>query len=59
MVANTIKSCDIDLRRELAQNIITAGGSTLFKGFSDRLFKSLIKLFPKEIQVSGSALTLG
>ena len=52
MIASTIKSCDIDLRKELVANVITAGGTTLLKGFSDRLHKSLTKIFPKELPVS-------
>lgn len=41
MVVNAIKKCDIDLRKTLYNNIIAAGGSTLFMGFSDRLHKSI------------------
>lgn len=55
MVVNTIKSCDIDLRRELAQNVITAGGTTMVKNFSERLHKSISKIFPKELQVKLTA----
>lgn len=32
VLANSIKKCDMDLRRTLYQNIVMAGGSTLFKG---------------------------
>jgi len=41
MIINAIKKCDIDLRKTLYNNIIAAGGSTLFMGFSDRLHKSV------------------
>ena len=41
MVINAIKKCDIDLRKTLYNNIIAAGGTTLFMGFADRLHKSI------------------
>lgn len=43
LVVNTIKSCDIELRKELMQNIITSGGTTLLRGFSDKLHKGVTK----------------
>ena len=52
MVVNAIKKCDIDLRKTLYNNIIAAGGSTLFMGFSDRLHKSIQKLAPKDMKVT-------
>jgi centractin len=41
MVVNSIKKCDLDLRKNLYNSIIAAGGTTLFTGFSDRLHKSI------------------
>jgi centractin len=52
MVINAIKQCDIDLRKTLYNNIIAAGGSTLFVGFSDRLHKSIQKLAPKDMKIT-------
>jgi len=52
LVNNAIKKCDIDLRKQLYQTIITAGGSTLFTQFNDRLHKSLVKLAPKEMKIT-------
>lgn len=37
-VCNSISACDIDVRRELYGNILLSGGSTLFNGFSERLY---------------------
>lgn len=52
MIINAIKKCDIDLRKTLYNNIIAAGGSTLFMGFSDRLHKSVQKLAPKDMKIT-------
>lgn len=41
MVINSIKKCDLDLRKTLYNSIIIAGGTTLFTGFGDRLHKSI------------------
>ena len=52
MVVNSIKQCDIDLRKTLYQNIILAGGTTLMNSFCERLHKSIQKLTPKDLKVS-------
>ena len=52
MVVNAIKKCDIDLRKNLFNSIIAAGGTTLFTGFSDRLHKGVTKLTPKELRIT-------
>jgi actin-related protein len=41
MVVSAIKKCDLDLRKQLYNSIITAGGTTLLHGFGDRLHKSI------------------
>lgn len=43
------------MRRELYSNIVLAGGSTLTKGFGDRLLKELITLAPKDTKIKISA----
>jgi actin-related protein len=30
--------CDVDVRRDLFQNIILSGGSTLFEGMGERMW---------------------
>uniref|UniRef100_A0A6B2L971 Actin n=1 Tax=Arcella intermedia TaxID=1963864 RepID=A0A6B2L971_9EUKA len=45
-IHEAINRCDVDIRRELYGKIILVGGSTLFKGFSDRLSKELFALAP-------------
>ena len=52
MVINAIRKCDIDLRKNLYNSIIAAGGTTLFTGFSDRLHKSIQKLAPKDMRIT-------
>lgn len=50
-----IHKCDMDLRRVLYQNIVLSGGSTLFKGFGDRLLGEVKKISPKGIKIRISA----
>jgi len=54
-VTNSICRADLDMRRELYSNIVLAGGSTLTKGFGDRLLKELIALAPKDTKIKISA----
>ncbi len=46
MVYNAIMKSDIDLRKELWQNIMLSGGNTMFPGFAERLHKELQVLAP-------------
>lgn len=41
MVVAAIKKCDLDLRKQLYNSIITAGGTTMLHGFGDRMHKSI------------------
>jgi len=36
--------CDIELRKDLFANIVLSGGSTMFEGLAERLFKELADL---------------
>ena len=45
----------MDLRKVLFQNIVLSGGSTLFKGFGDRLLSEVKKQAPKDIKIRISA----
>ncbi|KAJ8316939.1 hypothetical protein KUTeg_004843 [Tegillarca granosa] len=55
VLAYSIQKSDMDLRRTLFSNIVLSGGSTLFKGFGDRLLSELKKLAPKDIKIRISA----
>jgi actin-related protein len=35
---NSVQKCDVDVRRDLYQNIILSGGSTLFDGMGERMW---------------------
>lgn len=48
---DAIMKCDPDARNELYQNVVMAGGSTMFAGLSDRLTKELTKLAPPSQEV--------
>eukprot|EP00347_Sterkiella_histriomuscorum_P005121 403357814 len=43
LVLNAIEKCEIDTRKALTSNLILAGGSTMFKGFSERLYQEIGK----------------
>ena len=51
ILANSILKSDMDLRKHLFQNIVLSGGSTLFKGFGDRLISELKRQAPKDIKI--------
>jgi actin len=47
----SIQECDVDVRRELYQNIILSGGTTLYEGIGERLLKEIESRAPKSITV--------
>jgi len=55
VLAFAIQKSDLDLRRVLYSNIVLSGGSTLFKGFGDRLLSEVKKVAPKDIKIRISA----
>ena len=38
---DSIMKCDVEVRRDLFQNIILAGGNTLFEGIGERVWQEL------------------
>merc|ERR1711862_265281 len=44
---HAIMKCDENIRKALFENIVLSGGTTMFPGFSDRMFKEIIALAPK------------
>ncbi|OQV16170.1 Alpha-centractin [Hypsibius exemplaris] len=46
-----IRKSDLDLRKSLYSNIILSGGSTLIRGFGDRLLQEIKVLAPKDNKV--------
>lgn len=47
----SIQECDVDVRRDLYQNIILSGGTTMFDGIGERLLKEIEIRAPKSINV--------
>jgi actin-related protein len=47
----SINDCDMDIRRDLYQNVILSGGSTLYEGLPDRLEKELDSMAPQQNMV--------
>ncbi|KAA5581610.1 hypothetical protein F3G14_18620, partial [Acinetobacter baumannii] len=47
----SIHKSDMDLRKVLYQNIVLSGGSTLFRGFGDRLLHEIRRLAPKDMKI--------
>lgn len=51
MIIDAINRTDLDLRKTLFSNIVLSGGSTLTKGFGDRLLHEVQRLAPKETKI--------
>jgi actin beta/gamma 1 len=50
-IFESVNTCDIDLRKELYQNIVLSGGSTMFPGLKERLHKELTELVPENVEI--------
>jgi len=48
---NSIIKCDIDVRRDLYQNVFLSGGTTMITGLPERLNKELVSLAPSTIKI--------
>jgi len=48
---NSIMKCDVDVRKDLYANIIISGGTSMFYGLTDRLYKELILLAPNTMKI--------
>ena len=47
----TIMKCDIDLRKDLFNNIVLSGGTTMYKGIAERMTKELNAITPAGMSV--------
>jgi actin-related protein len=47
----TIMKCNVGIRRDLYQNVVLSGGSTMFPGIGDRMTKEMVKLAPTAMEV--------
>jgi actin beta/gamma 1 len=43
---DSVQKCDVEIRKDLFQNIILAGGSTLFDGMGERMWQEIHQLAP-------------
>merc|ERR1712070_566662 len=48
---NSIMKADLDIRRDLYQNVVLSGGTTMFEGIGERMTKELQTLAPSSMQV--------
>jgi len=48
---NSIQKCDIDIRKDLYQNVVLSGGTTMFTGIDARLQKEMKSLCPPTAKV--------
>ncbi|KAL7411081.1 actin-related protein [Mrakia frigida] len=51
LVVDSISRADLDLRRSLFSNVVLSGGTTLCKGFGDRLLNEVKKIALKDIKI--------
>lgn len=51
-IYQSVMKCDIDIRRDMYSNIVLAGGSTLFPGFSDRIHRELVMMAPPSVKIN-------
>jgi len=47
----SIMKCDVDIRKDLYNNIVLSGGSTMFKGVDDRISKEMKALAPESMTI--------
>jgi len=48
---DSIMKCDVDIRKELYNNVVLSGGTTMYTGIAERLYKELTALAPPTIKV--------
>ena len=51
MTFQSIMKCDVDLRKELFNNIIMSGGTTIFNGISERFEREICALAPLTMKI--------
>lgn len=47
----SVMKTDIDIRKDLYNNIVMSGGSTMFPNIADRINDELVKLAPKNVKI--------
>ncbi len=49
---NSIMKCDIDIRKNLYENIVLSGGTTMLSGFPERMQKEMTSLAPSTMKIN-------
>lgn len=50
-ILNSINKCDMAVRRDLYNNVVLSGGTTLLEGFPERLEKELHEISPSSVEI--------
>jgi len=50
-IYGSVMACDVDVRRELYNNVVLSGGTTMYPGIADRLQNELTHLAPSSVRV--------
>ena len=50
-VFDSIQKCDVDIRKDLYENVVMSGGTTMFDGIVERMTKELTALAPQTMQI--------
>ncbi|GAQ90121.1 actin-related protein 4 - ARP4 [Klebsormidium nitens] len=58
LVLDSVNKCDVDIRRELFNTILLAGGSTLFSSFKERLEREVQEIAPQTAKVKVTASSI-
>eukprot|EP01070_Trichotokara_eunicae_P009333 Trichotokara_eunicae@DN6049_c0_g1_i10.p2 len=48
---DSIIGCDMDVRKELYENIVLSGGTTMYEGIAERMTKEVSELAPSSMQI--------
>jgi len=48
-------ACDIDVRKDLYENMVMSGGTTMYPGMPERLTKEMVNLAPSKVKININA----
>lgn len=48
MMVDSLGRCDAELKAELYKNIVTCGGTSMLRGFVNRIENDIVEMIPKE-----------
>ena len=50
-IFQTIKKCDIDIKKSIYANVVLSGGTTMFPGIAERMTKEITALAPSTMKI--------